>query len=210
MRLGLLFLLTTMFLPCAARWAEGQSPNTAAQDRPKPRTDARISIVRQVTGQRALMIDYPWQVHAKPSVEIRLVTGDQADTSAVRPLFFVAEMMKGEVLVKVQQCLQAAFEAGTTRQVSKDGVDLDILGRRNSLGQPAVCVAARTKKDDPAPGVSGVFCLLDSWAKDRHTLCLDLPQEYFDKPGDLYIWFLRGDTVLWRDRADWPGYAASR
>jgi len=38
-------------------------------------------------------------------------------------------------------------------------------------------------------------------------LNLDLPPEYFAEPGMLFVWFLRGEKVLWQEVEAWPGYS---
>jgi len=68
-----------------------------------------------------------------------------------------------------------------------------------------VCVVHRFPEDQPAPGVTAVFCLLSPWAINERLLHLDLPQGDFAKPGTLYVWFLRDDAVLWREVVQWPG-----
>ena len=138
---------------------------------------------------------------------MRLVTGDKAAAATgARSFVFVPETMKGEVLVKVEQCLQGGFEAGTTSEVTKDDWEL-IRGHRNSLGQPAVCVAARTKEKDPVPG--------RTWSSARLTLGHLIDARFVstchknisENRENYLIRFLDGDTGLWRDRVDWPGNA---
>jgi hypothetical protein len=153
-----------------------------------------------------LVITYPWKVHLRPSIEVRLVTGKDADLSDVRPLFFVKEYMKGAVTVNVYHCLDRAAGVPQRHAFTENGIELEILGRRNSLGRPSVCVARRVPDDDPAPGAAAVFCLLPSWAVDKGLLRLELPPDYFGDAGRIYVWFLRGGKVLWEERADWPGY----
>jgi hypothetical protein len=47
---------------------------------------------------------------------------------------------------------------------------------------------------------------LDTWAVDRETLSLDLAKDEFAKSGRLYIWFFRGDQIVWEEQIRWPGY----
>jgi len=202
-----LFLVSIIFLlPAAAQAADTSDP--VAAEKPKASASSYISVSRQTTGQCSLLIDYPWQVYAKPSVEVRVVTDDKASTVLPRPLFFAAGLMKGEIEVKISKCLQAAYDTGLSQRITADNLEAEIFGRRNSLGKPSVCVASKekTKAGAAAPSAWAAFCLLDCWATNRHSLCLDLPREYFAKPGKLQVWFLRGDVVLWEEQLDWPGY----
>jgi hypothetical protein len=206
MRLGLLLVSIVFLLPAAARAADTSDP--VAAGKPKASASSYASVSRQTTGQRCLLIDYPWQVYAKPSVEVRVVTDDKATTAVPHPLFFAAGLMKGDIEVAISKCLQAAYDTGLSQRITADKLEAEILGRRNSLGKPSVCVASKekTKAGAAAPSAWAAFCLLDCWAMNRHSLCLDLPREYFAKPGKLQVWFLRGDVVLWEEQLDWPGY----
>jgi hypothetical protein len=145
-------------------------------------------------------------MHAKPSVEARLVTSEDADRVGIRPLLFVDGYLKGEVLVDVYEAQDQAAGVGGSLAFTKNEMAFEILGRRNSLGKPAVCVARQVPPGDPTPGAAAVFCLLEFWSLSDRLLHLDLPRQYFAKPGKLHLWFLRGDTVLWKEVVDWPGY----
>ena len=206
MRFDLLLVSIVFLLPAAARAAD--TPDPVAAEKPKASASSYVSVSRQTTGQHSLLIDYPWQAYTKPSVEVRVVTDEKTTTALPRPLFFAAGFIKGEIEVRISKCLQAAYDAGLSQQITPDDLDAEILGRRNSLGKPSVCVASRekTKAGAAAPSAWAAFCLLDCWAINRHSLCLDLPREYFAKPGRLQVWFLRGDVVLWEEQLDWPGY----
>ena len=50
-----------------------------------------------------------------------------------------------------------------------------------------------------------VFPQLDVWAVDEGHLNFDLPPDVFEKPGKLFVWFLRGNRLLWEEQVDWPG-----
>ena len=165
-----------------------------------------LSLVQPRIGQQTLLVEYPWKVHQQPSVEVRLVTKDAIDQSGARPLFFVNEHVKGELLVKVYQCLDAAEGTGTTEPLDVDDIEMEILGRRNSLGKPSVCLVRTVPGDDPTPGAGAIFCHLQAWSTNQAMLCLDLPRPYFSESGQLHVWFLRGDKVVWEEQIDWPGY----
>ena len=189
---------------------------------------SRMAIVEEVDGDRTLVVHYPWKVHDRCSIEVRLVTGKPTkagkappDVEEARPLYFLANLMKGDVTINLYRCQDEA--AGTPQRHvftereyggSLDDEDEDeefteieyeILGRRNRLGRPSVCVARRFSNDGPAPGATAIFCLLEPWAIDEGLLNLELPPKYFAKPGKLRVWLLRNDKVVWEQRADWPG-----
>lgn len=171
-----------------------------------PGTTPHVSIVKQHTGEQALVVDYPWKVHDRPSVEVRLVTRHEAGRRDIRPLLFVKEFMKGTVTVNVYHCLDKAAGVPQRHGFTQKKIEFEILGRRNRLGRPSVCVARRIPDDDPAPGAAAVFCLLPSWSVDKGLLHLELPPQYFAEAGELYVWFLRHDKVLWEERTKWPGH----
>ena len=205
MQTRLRVLLTVALLTWASVSAAAQPP-PAEPPTPKPRRISYVSIMKARTGRQALVVNYPWKVHARPSVEVRLVTTGEADPPAIRPSFFVEEYMNGEVRLKIYRAQDEAARAGAAMPLTENEIDFEILGQRNSLGKPAVCVARRLPRDDPAPGTGVVFCLLPSWAVNKALLHLDLPREYFEEAGKIHVWFLRGNEVLWKDKVDWAGY----
>ncbi len=200
-----LLLLAALLLACQAA-AVAQIADSPQSPPNKPKPVSAATLVEERSGRNTLVVRYPWKVHRHPSIEVRLVTGEQADLSSARPWFFVHEYLKGDVTVHVYHCQDAAAGTGITQPMTKNEIDFEIIGRRNSLGKPSVCIARRVSNDDPAPGAAAVFCLLPSWSLNRGLLNLDLPPEYFAKSGKLFVWFLRDERVLWEQRLDWPGY----
>ena len=190
--------------------AAAQALRSVAPAAGRPKAATCVSLVKGRGGDRPLVINYPWKVHLRPSIEVRLVTGKDAGPSGIRPLFFVEEHFKGEVKVTVYRCQDGADGMGTRQSLTENKLDFEVLGRRNSLGKPAVCVVHRFAADDPnpgdAPGAVAVFCSLPGWAINKRLLQLDLPREDFAQPGKLYVWFLRDDTILWKETVDWPGH----
>ena len=53
---------------------------------------------------------------------------------------------------------------------------------------------------------AAAYLQLDTWAVDQETLSLDLARDEFAKPGTLFVWFFRGDQVVWEEQIRWPGY----
>ncbi|MBN2474750.1 MAG: hypothetical protein JXB62_09090 [Pirellulales bacterium] len=194
-----------MTICCRCGPVTAQSPDPAANEAVPKKATSYVSIVKQQTGDPALVIQYPWKVHQRPSIEVRLVTSDGAGGREVRPLFFVKEFFRGAMTINVYACLDRGAGVPMSRSVTEQGIDFQIFGRRNALGRPAVSVACEVPADDPAPGAAVVFCLLPDWAIDGDLLHLELPPEHFTSPGKLYVWFLRGGEVLWQETCDWPG-----
>ncbi len=210
MRTRLPLLLLAVLVTCPGGAATAGVPPRAPPTARRPKATSCVSLVKRRGGERALVIDYPWKVHRRPSVEVRLVTGKDPGPSVVRPLFFVNEYMKGEVKVTLYRAEDASAGGKVRKPLTEKEVEFEILGRRNSLGKPSVCVVHRFAAKEPAPGTTAVYCLLPAWAINKKLLYLDLPREDFVQPGKLYVWFLRDDRVLWTEAVEWPGYEKRR
>lgn len=194
-----------------------------------------LSVIQDRFGDPILVVDYPWTTHQRASVEVASLPDDPAFWPEVRPLYFFARFFKGETMVAIYKCQDAAAEVGAKGSFTEGNIDFELIGRRNSLGRPLAVVAASTPVEEAAdasktsdilktpdvpktpeapqlPDASktvrrAAFCLLEPCAVNRRLLQLDLPQTYFAKPGKIRVWFLRGDTLLWAEDVDWPGLA---
>ena len=158
MKTCLPLLLTVVWLiwPGGAAVAQARRGAATAARRPdaRPKTTSRISLVKtDRNGDQALVIGYPWKVHLRPSVEVRLVTGKDPGAAVVRPLFFRSEYMKGKVTVAVYRCQDMAAGVPVRKPLTAKGIELEILGRRNSLAKPSVCVVRRFAREEPGPDV---------------------------------------------------------
>jgi hypothetical protein len=205
MRICLPLLLTAVWLTWPGGSAVAEAPPSDAPATRRPKAVSCVSLVKRRDGDQALVISYPWRIHRRPSVEVRLVTGKDPGAAVVRPPFFVKQYMRGEVAATLYRSEDKATSTRVRESVKAEGDDFEVIGRQNWLGRPAVCVVRRFPEGEPAPGVTAVFCLLSPWAIDERLLYLDLPQGDFAKPGTLYVWFLRDDEVLWREVVQWPG-----
>jgi hypothetical protein len=174
-----------------------------AETQPAPRQ--RVSVVKRQHGQRTLVVNYPWRVHSRPSIEVRLVTGKDPGPPTVRPMFFVGDYLKAEMTVAVYRARDEATGVETHESLKVKSLDFDIFGRRNWLGKPASTVLHRFTSSDPAPGDTALYYLLSAWELERDLLYLDLPEEAFAQPGKLYIWFLSEHSVVWSETLDWQG-----
>ncbi len=165
-----------------------------------------VTVLSERGGRKTLAIDYRWSVYDKASVEVRLVPAARAAKGAiVVPVFFVGEQFHGKVVDQVYRCLDKSADLGTTYSFTKDKMVYQIVGQRNSLGRPSVYVLPYDEGGTPDQRPGAVFLQLDTWAVNDHLLSLDLPRDVFRQPGTLFVWFLRGEKLLWEQRVDWPG-----
>ena len=211
LRLPLAFVATSVVWGGVA--ATAQSPRAVSARE----AGAQAAILRNVDDEPVLTIHYPWKVYRKPSVEIRLVTGEEEGKAKVRPLFFRAEFVTGEVTVAALECLRAAAGVGGSKSMERFGVDFTIVGQRNSLEKPAVTMVhlipdrkptpEQSLRDIPPAGTAAAYCFLDNWAVNDRLLELDLSKAAFSQRGKLYVWFLRNDKVIWQTTLRWPGHA---
>jgi hypothetical protein len=184
--------------------AEGVSSLARAPLR-SPRS--HVTTIQDASGSPILMIDYPWTMHARTSIEVASLPEDPAGYSEVRPLFFFNKLFSGVRKVAIFECQDGSAEAATTASFVEEGTAFEVIGQRNSLGNPSAVVTSHTQIEEISAIVShAVFCLLDPWTVNRRLLQLDLPPEQFAKPGKIRIWFLRDDVVLWSEDVPWPGF----
>ncbi len=200
--------------PAATPAPAGDKPAPSApQQPPKDWTNVELGgvrepyaeIARAATGKPIVAIHYPWRVHSRPSVEIRYMADDEPDTARLRPLQFVADIMKGEITNAVYECRDKSADGPLKTSLKHGERDLELLGARNLLGKRSVTVVfpGRTSGEDRA--ARAVFCLLDSWAVDPRTLWLELPRDHFARPGRIRVWFYRGGNLVWWKTLAWPG-----
>jgi len=203
----LLPVLTLLLWAGPAGWAGAQTPGDAAPQARKPPKTAYASVFKDRKENPVLLVEYPWKVHAKPSIEVRLVTGKDETAPGEPPMFFMKTRMKGKAAEQVYYCLDRSTDAGISKSFKDGEIDFEIVGRTNALEKPAVSVTARTKNEEGDWEALGtVFLLLDSWAINKGSLYVDLPPGTFAEAGTLHVWVLRDDTVLWKQALPWPGY----
>ena len=73
-RLPLLWLVAVW--SCAGAGASAQPPVGATAADHKQEVTSHLAVLKQQTGQPVLVINYPWKVHRRPSIEVRLVRVD--------------------------------------------------------------------------------------------------------------------------------------
>jgi hypothetical protein len=180
---------------------------SAALDRSEISAHASHARIEKYPGKRPiLVIEYPWKVHSRPSVELRLLEPleKDRDPSKIHSLRFVGDFMKSEVTDAVYAARDHAGEIPFHKKLAKFERDFEITGRTNQLGKPGVTVTFPSQKPPGETVPRAVYFLLESWAFDARTLRLELPAE-FSAPGQVRIWFLREANVLWEETVDWPG-----
>ncbi len=194
----------------APQVAPPATPSAGSSAAQQPR---HLSLFALESGLPLLVVDYPWKVHAKTSIEVYLVPAGAEPPRRIEPFLFRHRFFHGGVLVAAYECLDEAARVPTSTTFTQDETDWEILGARNDLGRPAVTVLRRfSAKDRTAargePGALAVFLFLEHWAVRADRLHLELPESDFAGPGTLHVWFLRGEKPLWKETLAWPGRKA--
>jgi hypothetical protein len=158
-------------------------------------------------GKPVLVVDYPWKVYTKPSVEVRAVADDEPDTTAIRPMAFVAALMKGDVTLAVYRALDLTEEARRTKAFKQKGQEFQVVGLKNRLGRAAAQAVFPPKAGGKDTIARVAYYPLEPWDVDGQTLRLELPPEHFSQPTRIRVWFLRDGDVVWWQTLWWPGIA---
>jgi hypothetical protein len=157
-------------------------------------------------GQKTLTIHFRWSLYPNASVELRLVPGADPKGATVAPIYF-SEHLSGTVREALYTCLDHPGEGGRTHSFTKNKIVYDMIGRRNSLGNQGVHVHVHAEDSKSAEAnPAAAYLQLDTWAVDQETLSLDLARDEFANSGTLFVWFFRGDQVVWEEQIRWPGY----
>lgn len=211
----MLVALWVCVAPALAQPAPSGSVALPGQDAPAPKDPSRgaswraedsyVDFIHEPNGRVLLRIHYPWNAHLRPSVEIRGLSDDDKDTGEIRPMGFVARIMKGDVTTAVYQCRNRSAETPILRKLKYKDQDFEVLGAKNRLGSGSVCVVFPPKRDAKNPVAWAIFPLLADWAVDQNTLVLELPEPYFAGRGRIRVWFLREGEIVWWKTVLWPG-----
>ena len=187
------------------------SDNPEAEPPKRPATGARptsMFIIPERSGLKTLIIHFRWSLFPNASIELRLVPSLESKGATVAPIYF-SEHLKGTVREALYTCLDHLGEGGRTHSFTKDKMVYNIIGRRNSLGNQGVHVQVHPEDSDAlAANPAAAYLQLDTWAVDAETLSLDMARDEFAKSGTLFVWFFRGDKVVWEEQIRWPGYGA--
>jgi hypothetical protein len=164
-----------------------------------------VSVDKTSTGATVLQVKYPWRIHDKASIEVRLVTDKKDYGARVRPLRFAMLRFDDDATHRILRTLDESIDHPSKWKTKAGDLDWEIIGRANHLGHAAEWFVHTPPKDSSVVGTTAVFFPPDPWAIGDRLLSLDLPREAFAEEGKLYIWFLRGDRVLWQEELMWPG-----
>jgi hypothetical protein len=200
-------LLLSAFLWTFTTQLNAQAAENLSAGPPKSAAPAHASVVKQPDGKLTVMIRYPWEVHLRPSIEVRLVSDTTKPQTAEPPLKFLKTRMKAGLPDQIYYSLDRFLGVSIDKTIQVDGIDFEVVGRRNFLEKPTVCVISRPRDyADPSTIAEAAFPFLQCWQIDKGLLSLELPKDAFAQSGTLQIWFLRDDTVLWKESVAWPGY----
>ena len=156
-------------------------------------------------GKPVLLVHYPWKVHGQPSVEVRLLADEEPDTAEIKPLAFVATMMKGDVTLAVYRCLDLTEETRLTKPFARHDMKFEVVSLKNRLGNAAGQVIFPPKREASDTVCRVIFFPLEPWAADAETLRLELPAEHFSAPTRVRVWFYREGNMVWWQTVPWPG-----
>jgi hypothetical protein len=176
---------------------------------PQPVQDTYVEVIQRLNGDPVLVVNYPWQRHAEPSVEVRALSDDEVGKRLIYPLYFRNRIMRDTVTVALYRAQDAARDRPTRTQFTRDGIEFEVFADYNSLGNVSTCVAGRTETvslDKSQRSARTAFPVLDQWALDERTLYLEVPISHFLKPCKIRVWLLRDENIIWAEDTDWPGF----
>jgi|GEM_PF-1980189 len=190
-------------------WATGgPSSDTSGSGRIEPEATPQVELCNVFGKTPVLRIAYPWKAYSRASVELRFFGSSEEDDERIRPLFFRTRYWNGKLLQTGYECLVAASDVPIYRHISSHGWDWHLLADRSPIGRPGLCIVREIPADPrvrTGPALAVVYPLLEHWAEDETHLWLELPGRYYPHPGQLRIWFLRDNRVVWTRKFAWPG-----
>jgi hypothetical protein len=170
-----------------------------------------VSVERNSIGLPILKISYPWNRHTRPSLQIALMKDPQADSGLLEPLAIPGEAAVALWSSQVKRLHQPIFPSstatvGTTSALLEFDSGkrlLTVRGSDNALKKPAAY--GYEEKD----GSRAVFYLLEQWLDSRGNFQLDLSDvdllPKFAEKGQLRLWLLDREKVVWTQTVAWPG-----
>jgi hypothetical protein len=197
-------MMTVIFALFTAAILHGQEVPKTEQAGPDS-AGRYVSIDKIKTGENVLVVRYPWRVHEKASIEVRLITEKKDMDARVRPLRFATLHFGDDAERRILRASDNALAHPSDGTAEAGGLTWRIVARGNHLGRAAVWFVNAAKKDSSLPGTAAALSPLDPWAIGDRLLMLDLPHDSFAQPGKLHVWFLRGERILWHEELSWPG-----
>jgi hypothetical protein len=198
----LLALPASMFALFVAGTLWGQDAPANSSD--ESSASQYVSIDASTRGENRLLVRYPWTVHEKASIEIRLISDAKDFSARAKPLRFAAHF-DADAQKAVYRMEDEALTRPGKEKIRLGDMDWTIVAERNHLGNAAVWAINRQAVEHGSAGTTAALYNLAPWRIDDRTLSIDFPPEYFDKPGKMRVWFLRGDKIIWDDELSWPG-----
>jgi|GEM_PF-4610722 len=151
-------------------------------------------------------VDYPWKVLTRPSIEMRLVTSYEIEPADILPVQFRKNYFKDKIANTIRTCRKNALSDGATAQVTpEEKLTFDVLGMRTNLGGTSVMIKKEYSKKANLPGFFVDYFYLDGWSLNRHELLLDVPPEWYDQAGAIYVWMMRDGEPVWGQEFQWEG-----
>ena len=189
----------------AADRAANASESSDVKSRKTTSGPTSINVFPTPGGLKTLNIRFRWPLFTDSRIEVRLVPSADDKQIAAAPVYFY-EHLKGKVQQDFFDCLDHPDDGGKTHSFTKDKTVYKMIGRQNSLGNQGVHVFVSSETPKKTDKPAAVYLQLDTWAVDKQVLSLDLAREEFTQPGTLFVWFFRGNKVVWEEQVRWPGY----
>jgi hypothetical protein len=161
-----------------------------------------------------LAVKYPWKKHEKASLEVRLITDKKEFDARVKPLRLASMRLETETEARLFKMFDDALDRPSTWNTEIGGLKWDILAHANYRGRGSMWFVTTpekgAKKENAFIGNAAVFSPLDPWVIGGRLMIFDLPRDSFGKPGKMYVWFLRGDRIVWQQELMWPGQKGAK
>jgi hypothetical protein len=203
------FIATSIFVFFTVGVLRGQDASKT-EDADQSKAPNYVSVDKISTGENVLLVKYPWSVHDKASIEVRLITEKKDLRANIRPLRFSMIRFDDNIQRRIYRTFDDSLNQPSDWKTETGGQNWQIIGHGNHLNRQAEWFVNTPKEKAAILGITAAFYPLDPWAEGDRLLMLDLPRDSFDQPGTMYVWFLRGDKILWREELDWPGQNAMK
>jgi hypothetical protein len=173
-----------------------------------------VSVEKISSGENVLAVRYPWKKHEKASLEVRLIPDKNDFAARVKPLRLASMRIEPETQKHIFKMFDDALTRPSTWSAEIGGIRWEIFAQANYRDRGAYWFITTpekgAKKENEFFGNAAVFTLLDPWVIDNRLMMFDLPRKYFGKPGKMYVWFLRGDRIVWQQELMWPGQQGAK
>ena len=166
---------------------------------------SHVSLLPSPKGGNALLVEYPWQTHRQASLEICVVPNMAETALPRRPLRLVSSHVRGDAKADYYRAWDRGSAGAAVRSLPLGDATWDLIAGINWRGTSGVCATRKIFEKDAVTATWAVFWPLEPWSVDSRELRLELPPGQFREAGQMHVWFLRGEKVLWQQRLSWPG-----